>query len=238
MQYSADCLKILANSQIQVSVEDFLPIVNTINDNYYPYVTITPEQIREYQVELITVFTDTIKETVKALNFPLLRTITFNLTQRQISFDIELRQDSTNDELMHQVAIISDSLNSLNNTKAEITHYLILLQHASNALESYLSPIDSMFDMDSIFPKEVFSSVKAKLATKQAILTAVEAPLKQIKQFIKDINSFLDNVVSSETNRLLRLESSIRLILNTRTRNISTFNGSFSSATGIGLDTL
>lgn len=229
MKYSEDCLKILAQSQIQVTVEDFIPLLTNLNGS-------TSDSDFNFQVEVIRCFGETIKHTVDAVNFPLLREIVFSLTQKDFSFKIEISPESSNDDLCKQVSLISEYLNELSMKKAEITHYLILLQHASNALESYVKPINSIFDSEALLPKAKFGSVKSKQAVQVAVLSSVDAPLKQIKQYIKDLNNYLDNVVSSENNRLLRLESSIRLILNTRVRQ-STFNGA-TNIEGVGIDTL
>lgn len=230
MKYSEECLKVLANSQIQVTVEDFIPIVSRLNNN--------TEEITDLQFQrgLIEYLTETVKATVDALNFPLLREIVFSITQREIKFDIDISPQSTNEDLCRQVSVISDDLNQLNTLKAEITHYLILLQHAANALESYVKPLNALFEIEAFLPKSRFGTVKSKQATQNAVLTAVESPLRQVKQYIKDLNGYLDNIVSSEVNRLLRLESSIRLILNTRGRQ-SVFNGNL-AIEGTGIDTL
>lgn len=230
MKYSEDCLKILANSQIQVTVEDFIPVITRLNEN--------SEEVSDMQFQcmLVTCLTETVKTTVEALNFPLLREIVFSITEREIKYEFDISPQSTNEDLCKQVSVISDDLNSLNTLKAEITHYLILLQHAANALESYVKPLNALFEIDAFLPKARFGTVKSKQASQNAVLTAVEAPLRQVKQYIKDLNSYLDNVVGSETNRLLRLESSIRLILNTRGRQ-SVFNGNL-AIEGTGIDTL
>ena len=228
MKYSEDCLKILAQSQVQVTVEDFIPLLSQFRESKLSDF--------EYNVELIRCFGDTVKQTVNAVNFPLLREIVFSLTQKDVSYSIDLAPESSNDDLCKQVSKISEYLNELSMKKAEITHYLILLQHASNALESYVKPINSIFESDALLPKTRFGSVKGKQAVLASIMSSVESPLRQIKQYIKDLNNYLDNVISSENNRLLRLESSIRLILNTRVRQ-STFNGA-TNIEGVGIDTL
>ena len=229
MKYSEECLKILAQSQVQVTVEDFLPLLSNLNKN-------ASNSEFDFQVEIIRCFGETVKQTVDAVNFPLLREIVFSLTQQDFSFAIEISPQSSNDDLCRQVSLISEYLNQLSMKKAEVTHYLILLQHASNALESYTKPINAIFDSEALLPKAKFGSVKSKQAIQVAVLSSVDAPLKQIKQYIKDLNNYLDNVISSENNRLLRLESSIRLILNTRLKQ-SSFNGA-TNIEGVGIDTL
>lgn len=223
MKFNTECLNSLQQSQIQVSPSDFIPFLTELEQKYKikPEELLTMEQIAEknseYRKELVKFFTDSIKSVVEALNFPMLRSISFGIVQSDPDFKVKLSKKPSVDELHVRITDIQGHLNNLNDSKMEITHYLVLFQHALNALESFNKPLTSLFESEDYIPTRFFGTKVSKQSTLNLLLAQLESPVKQLKQYIKDLNSFLENVLAAQNNTLLRTESSIRTLLTTST---------------------